>query len=77
MEIPDYLHGRLNEIISAEANRAFFMERPSVMLGAKIFKDGNAWCCLLGENIQEGVCGFGESPNKASAAFDVAWDKEA
>lgn len=23
------------------------------------YKDGNQWCILLGENIQEGVCGFG------------------
>ena len=23
------------------------------------YKDGNAWCILLGDNIQEGVCGFG------------------
>ncbi len=23
------------------------------------YKDGNQWCILLGENIQEGICGFG------------------
>jgi len=25
----------------------------------KIYKDGNMWCCMHGENIQEGRCGFG------------------
>jgi len=24
-------------------------------------KDGNEWCFLWGENIQEGICGFGET----------------
>lgn len=37
-------------------------------LGIKPFKDGNQWCFLYGENIQEGVCGFGETIYKA------AWD---
>jgi len=28
----------------------------------KLFEDGNSWCCLYGDNIQEGVAGFGNSP---------------
>lgn len=38
-------------------------------LGAKIYKDGNAWCCLYGDNIQEGICGFGDTPYQAGLAF--------
>jgi hypothetical protein len=28
------------------------------------------WCCLYGANIQEGFCGFGETPDKAMRDFD-------
>ena len=34
------------------------------------FKDGNMWCVLLGENIQEGVSGFGETPLNAIIDFN-------
>jgi hypothetical protein len=27
--------------------------------------DGDQWLALLGENIQEGICGFGDSPKAA------------
>ena len=27
---------------------------------ARAFKDGNQWCVLSGENLQEGVAGFGD-----------------
>lgn len=40
------------------------------MLKPKIYKDGNQWCVLLGDNLQDGVCGFGESPFKAITDFD-------
>ena len=39
----------------------------------RLFKDGNMWCALFGENLAEGVAGFGETPAKAMWAFDTAW----
>lgn len=30
--------------------------------GVKIFKDGNKWCALLGDNTQEGHAEFADSP---------------
>ena len=54
-----------------EAAREY--ERPSVVFKPTLFKDGNMWCALLGENVQEGVCGFGETPSHAMWAFDTAW----
>jgi hypothetical protein len=48
--------------------------RPSVVFKPKITKDGNQWCALLGDNLQEGVAGFGDTPNKACYAFDAAWN---
>ena len=47
--------------------------RLTVAAGAKLSKDGNRWCYLLGENLQEGVAGFGESPYEAAKSFNDAY----
>ena len=31
----------------------------------KVFVDGNEWCALLGENLQEGLAGFSDTPAEA------------
>jgi hypothetical protein len=46
------------------------------VLRPRLFKDGNSWCALLGENLQEGVCGFGPTPAKALTAFEIAMCNE-
>lgn len=46
---------------------------PHVMMRPKIFRDGDQWCCLYGDNLEEGVAGFGDSPSLAANAFDTAW----
>lgn len=51
-------------------------ERPCVLWKPRLFIDGNQWCALFGENIQEGVAGFGDSPDEAMWAFDTAWRKK-
>ena len=48
-------------------------ERPCVLWKPSLFRDGNQWCALLGENIQDGVVGFGDSPDAAMWAFDESW----
>ncbi len=52
---------------------AWEQQRPSVVFKPTLSKDGNMWCALFGENLQEGVAGFGETPAKAMYAFDTAW----
>ena len=47
--------------------------RPSVLFKPSVYMDGNAWCALLGDDIQVGVCGFGMSPDAACRAFDAEW----
>lgn len=42
------------------------------VLKPKLSKDGNAWCALYGENLQEGVAGFGDTPALALMAFETA-----
>ncbi len=51
-------------------------ERPSVLFRPKLSIDGNQWCALYGENLQDGVAGFGDSPTKAMWDFDRAWQKD-
>ena len=46
------------------------------LLKPKIFKDGDKWCVLYGENIQVGIVGFGETPNKAIFAWNAEWNKQ-
>ena len=46
---------------------------PSAVYRPALSIDGDQWCALYGENLQEGVAGFGDTPAKAMAAFDAAW----
>lgn len=48
-------------------------QRPSAVYRPAISIDGNQWCALYGANLQDGVAGFGESPELAMWAFDKAW----
>lgn len=47
--------------------------RPFFLLRPKVFPDGNQWCVLYGDNLQEGVAGFGDTPHAASHDFDTKW----
>jgi hypothetical protein len=38
--------------------------------------DGDQWCALMGENLQEGIAGFGYSPKDACTAFIEALDND-
>lgn len=49
------------------------MQRWSFMLRPRLFIDGNQWCALYGDNLQDGVAGFGDSPDAAYSDFDSAW----
>lgn len=49
-------------------------QKPSVeavltKAGLKPYKDGNQWCILAGDNIQEGICGFGDTIEDALYEF--------
>ena len=61
--------------MAAEAARcaAAEHERPCVLFHPKLSLDGNQRCALYGENIQDGVAGFGDSPAHAMREFDKEW----
>lgn len=46
------------------------------MLKPKVSIDGNQYCVLYGENLQEGVCGFGDTIYKAIIDFNNSFTKE-
>lgn len=46
---------------------------PSAIYRPALTIDGNQWCALYGENLQDGVAGFGDTPAAAMLAFDHAW----
>lgn len=58
------------------ASIGYEMMRPSVLYRPSIAPDGTKWCALYGENLMEGVAGFGDTPDEAMKAFDLAWWKE-
>jgi hypothetical protein len=62
-------------VINQQAERTVIeeRERPSYLWKPKLSIDGNQWCALFGENLQDGVAGFGDTPAKAMLAFDRAW----
>ncbi len=59
---------RLNAAVEAEEMTLFAILKP------RLFQNENRWCVLHGDNIQSGICGFGETPRKAIWAFNKAWD---
>lgn len=52
---------------------AWEYQRPSVVFKPTLLPDGDMWCALLGDDLQVGIAGFGETPAKAMYAFDVAF----
>lgn len=48
--------------------------RPSVAFKPRLSIDGDKWCALYGDNLQDGVAGFGDSPAEAMLDFDRNWN---
>lgn len=57
----------LNALVEAEEFNLLALLKPKISI------DGNQWCVLYGENLQDGIAGFGDTPWKAVAAFNKAW----
>lgn len=47
-----------------------------IIFGAKLSIDGDQWCWLYGEDLQNGIAGFGKSPYLAALDFNVNFRKE-
>lgn len=55
---------------------AAFWSAPHTRMRPRIFPDGDMWCVLYGENLHDGVAGFGETPELACADFDRNWSNQ-
>lgn len=40
----------------------------------RVFLDGDAWCALNGDDLQNGIAGFGDTPAEALRDFANAID---
>jgi hypothetical protein len=49
---------------------------PHVLMRPGIARDGNKWSALYGDNLMDGVCGFGDTPAEAMADFDRSWREQ-
>lgn len=66
IQLTDYQHIELNRAVEMAAS-------PTTHMRPRIFIDGNKWCALYGDNLQDGVAGFGNTPEHAAADFDHNW----
>ena len=58
---------KMNLIVEQQEFNLFQMLKP------KLYKDGDQWCCLYGEDVMEGIVGFGDTPFKAIIDWNSAW----
>jgi hypothetical protein len=63
IELSDYQKTELNRACELAA-------APSTHLRPRLYPDGDMWCALYGENLQDGLAGFGKTPEGAMADFD-------
>jgi len=70
MNLPHYIDMAMEEVKNAGIEN----QRWCVILRPKLLIDGDMWCALYGDNLQDGVCGFGSSPSIAMEEFDKAFN---
>ena len=83
MDTHDYYYEKLQRYhhdkdltFQSEMNRLIEAEEMNLVsiLKPKIYMDGSQWCVLYGEDIIEGICGFGTTPRMAILEFNKAFD---
>lgn len=47
--------------------------RPSALYKPLLYRDEGHWCALYGQNLQEGIAGFGVTQEEALVDFDKQW----
>jgi hypothetical protein len=60
-------------VLNAQMNTELMRQLPHVLMRPAVFPDGNKWCALYGDNLQEGVAGFGDTPAEATDDFNRNW----
>lgn len=60
-------------IRAAQYNAALEQMQPSVLYRPRLFVDGDCYCALYGENLHDGIAGFGKTAQEAMRDFDERW----
>lgn len=64
----------VNNSLTQEAQLNYWAVKQDMALAEslkpRLMIDGNMWCCLYGDNLQEGVAGFGDTPIAAILDFN-------
>lgn len=71
MNVPDYLHGIVQETVNTENDTAQRSHLWAVILGLAPVQDGDHFGIVWGD-LPTGVAGFGKTPYEAMLAFDKA-----
>lgn len=59
---------QIHNLYTEQEYKIFSLLKPSLK------KDGIQWCILYGENLQDGICGFGDTPYLAILDFNKAFN---
>lgn len=70
MEFPAHMHDTVAENLGMEGTAAYRRSLWAVILNLRPRLDGDKWCVLWGENLQEGISAFGDTPEEAMTNFD-------
>ena len=70
-------HNEINHQMNVELLETEQQYKRFAMLKPKVYKDGNKWCVLYGENIQDGIAGFGGTPHESVIDWESNWDTQA
>lgn len=49
------------------------LRQPHAYMCPKIYRDGNKWCALYGDDLMMGVGAFGNTPQQAAESWDLVW----
>lgn len=71
-----WLAGQIQQRVDEHYQELSLMASPAYTLRPALTVDGNQWCALYGEDLQSGVCGFGDSPADAYEDFNREWYKK-
>lgn len=66
----------VSRVEEAVKSATYAYERPSAIYRPALSLDGNMYCALYGENLQEGCAGFGETADAAMWDFDKNWREQ-
>ena len=62
-----------NNIYEETLRTLYEQERPSVLFRPKLMLDGNQYMALYGEDLMNGIGGFGDTADLAMRDFDKQW----